>query len=127
MCTRPDIALAVHHQLQQVAENPVRDHWDALEHLWGYVVHTAHLCLRPRPTAGAPMLAFRDSSHAGAEERRDGRATSVWLGRICVWLPGGLESWQAGRGQGRPGGRAGDSESVVRRSRSGDPSGCASA
>lgn len=106
MCTRPDVTFAVN-QLQQVANNPLPDHWDALEHLWGYVVHTAHLCLRLQPTAGPPLLAFSDSSY-GSEDW-DGKATSG----SAVYVFGCLVDWKAGKQDSVVGRSTGDSEYVA--------------
>jgi hypothetical protein len=79
--TRPDIKQA-HQQLAQHMNDPRKEHWDAMTHLFRYLKKTENHVQRFTLDADGVMYGATDSDHAAAESKRR-RSTTGQVFLIC--------------------------------------------
>ncbi len=86
VCTRPDIAFAVH-QLTRHMVAPAVQHWDAAVRVLRYLVTTVDLGLVYRATASPQLTAYADASFASVVENRRsvGGALFMLAGAAIAW------------------------------------------
>ena len=90
LCTRPDLAAAVH-IVSRFGSNPGRQHWEAVKHIFRYLQKTKSLTLTFRRQGEVKLIAFSDSDWETCEDSR--RSTSGY-----VFLLGGAAiSWSSRR------------------------------
>ncbi|GAW08946.1 Gag-Pol polyprotein [Lentinula edodes] len=98
VCTRPDLAFAAG-LLARYQLNPGRQHWECIEWVAGYILHTIDYSitykapgpLNSLPGASLKTHAYVDSDHAGCRDTY--RSTSGYV----FFMAGALVSWSSKR------------------------------
>jgi hypothetical protein len=88
VATQPDIAYAVG-MVSRFMHNPGRSHWNAVKHIFRYLVGTQDYSIKFRPNEPSGPVGFTDSNYAGSLDTR--KSTSGYFFRFGT----GAISWRS--------------------------------
>jgi hypothetical protein len=88
IATRPDIAYAVG-IVSRFMHNPGRPHWNAVKHIFRYLIGTQNYGIKFEPNEPSGPVGFTDSDYAGCLDTR--KSTSGYFFRFGT---GGI-SWRS--------------------------------